>query len=60
MKQLSEETIEAYLHVKPAYERIYLTLRQAFLSGELSREEKLSEKDLSFQLGTSRTPLSER
>ena len=57
MKQLSEETINAYLHVKPAYERIYLTLRQAFLNGELSREEKLPEKELAFQLGTSRTPL---
>mgnify|MGYP001622862936 FL=1 len=57
MKQLSEETIQAFLHIKPAYKRIYLTLRQALLTGEISPGEKLPEESLALQLGTSRTPL---
>ena len=57
MFQLSDETIQRYSSIKPAYKRIYLTLRQALLSGELSAEEKMPEEALALQLGTSRTPL---
>ena len=57
MFHLSEETIQRYSSIKPAYKRIYLTLRQALLSGELSAEEKMPEEALALQLGTSRTPL---
>lgn len=57
MKQLSEETLRAFAQVKPAYNRIYLTLRRALLEGEILPGEKLSEEALALQLGTSRTPL---
>lgn len=57
MLNISEETLQLYSNIKPAYKRIYLILRQALSAGELSPEDKIPEAALALQLKTSRTPL---
>lgn len=54
---LSQKTLQSYETVKPAYKRIYLTLKRAIEIGEINADDKLPEELLAKQLGSSRTPV---
>lgn len=57
MDNILQEIAAQYQDVKPAYNRIYLTLRDAIQAGVFTSDRKVTEEYLAATLDVSRTPL---
>lgn len=54
-----EELWATHRHVQPAAQAVFLTLREAILSGRLPAGTRLGEEEIAARLATSRTPVRE-